>query len=643
MIYATKGNCSDSGHLIGGEQLTFPTSDTYRLAALFHSNNLCDGTFQHLTTIYPTQVGHSAIPDISALPSDLFTFPLPSPTEEAKIQGYRRFTTIGNTVVTSVPEPLAWGSLPIEWEIEWELWPEEVDAQLVLDAVGYEDWLPKGPLDIPPSSVSPQGALLTPGSTLTLKAEIFPSLPSNPASAKRITFTLASSNVPGVAMNAPLMNANQSPLDLQFEASRNTTLLFEGPDRVTTPDGNHTEAYATLSSFDYGAYGEARAVAVLTNGKALLSVARFPYPSSQFQDGPLLLPKRSPNSFISDAWKFDPAWANKADSDDSEKLPDGLGDGHAGDGLTLYEEYRGFFLNGQHVRTLPTEVDYFLRNEIGTFAEPGINLFQNLTKLKVHKLAHTEINTDTRVINQNSLLQGGRHHAESNQHAVILKEDPLRTDVSETIGGPSTPANIASIQMAGNLFGDERKLAIAHELGHSVNIPHHGEGGLLIARWEKRGSDYWEVPLYPSAAPEQQVPTFFLEDVAGSGYIPGPDIPKLHVSVQCQESASNVFSGDENCIMRYRANALIRTNFTGTRFHIQPGETLGSSLCNSAQGSSFNSPGGVLYSGGLHRPSRHGDAASNRGDCQHRICVNDRYRHAPRYGQTSLPVCTMRR
>ena len=77
------------------------------------------------------------------------------------------------------------------------------------------------------------------------------------------------------------------------------------------------------------------------------------------------LPLRSEQSLIADVWKQNHGVAGMADINDNESDP--AGDGHPGDGLSLYEEYRGFIIDGQHVEGNPNKKDYFILNRAGAF------------------------------------------------------------------------------------------------------------------------------------------------------------------------------------------------------------------------------------------------------------------------------------
>src|SRR5207253_1472409 len=122
---------------------------------------------------------------------------------------------------------------------------------------------------------------------------------------------------------------------------------------------------------------------------------------------------------IAEAWLNDSGLTGN-DSDDDENEP--VGDGNKGDGLTLYEEYRGFHENGRHMQSDPKKKDYFLLNLIGADAEPGVWLFAELSGLEVHKDLQRDELADDRLINANT--DQGAHSV--GQHGVIMKTGNVR-------------------------------------------------------------------------------------------------------------------------------------------------------------------------------------------------------------------------
>jgi hypothetical protein len=79
--------------------------------------------------------------------------------------------------------------------------------------------------------------------------------------------------------------------------------------------------------------------------------------------------------------------------------------------------------------------------------------------------------------------------------------------------------------------------------------------------------------------------------------------------------ANDPHTGDDNCVMRYEANAhYIKGNPNG--LYYTPGEHAGFGICTSGAGTGINGPN-------WDPQPRYGDAALNRGNCRGQILVND--------------------
>ncbi|MCE9672173.1 hypothetical protein LY474_30645 [Myxococcus stipitatus] len=326
-------------------------------------------------------------------------------------------------------------------------------VELVIDAVDgtngnpFDTWRPKAVLW---NGIGTEPT--EPGALLELEAHLDPTPTSSShplPKATKITFKLLrSSTVPGTAMNSPLTDPQNSPRDLQFEATRNTLSadrVFVDMDTVSTPPGLHEFATATLSTFDWGAYGEVTAEALLEDGSTL--VARF-----RGSGEPMRIPMRHPLSYIADSWKASNGKLDSDDIEDDEVLPGG-GDGHTGDGLSLYEEYRGFVASGTRVDPDPMLVDFHLFNGFPTDSasyptvSEGASLFEGITGMKVHKnyssedfeFPDTPLDPDPtkRIINFNALTEGHRHLVD--QHLIMVMRASSATEDSNAINGPSSP------------------------------------------------------------------------------------------------------------------------------------------------------------------------------------------------------------
>jgi hypothetical protein len=195
-----------------------------------------------------------------------------------------------------------------------------------------------------------------------------------PPGTASVTFALTNvSAFKGMAMN---FGASEAP-DVAF---------FEAPSPVVAFNVTDKTARAQLKVFDYGGF----ATVTATRGSSIAT--------------PLRLPRDLDDNWLPDAgWQVgqdlieDPGdlEAKTADADD---MPNAVGSpsdpenrGLVGDGLSAFEEYRGFRVSGVHVRTSPAKKDLFIAG--GAETNWGIGFVPGLEaySVKVHSLCDTTL------------------------------------------------------------------------------------------------------------------------------------------------------------------------------------------------------------------------------------------------------------
>lgn len=337
------------------------------------------------------------------------------------------------------------------------------------------------------------------------------------------------------------------------------------------------------------------------------------------------LPKRKEGSFIAESWLKEDL-ANKPHDADDETEP--VGDGDAGDGLTLYEEYRGFYAGGtspdKHVSGDPKTKDLFVVNRIGE--HDGFATFAAATKLRlVTRITTNEMGND-RVVNFN---RSGSAPHRVEQHAVIIQRAAVSGGIGEASGGPGLPKHVNYIAISHNYnlgqtpgfvrrdgrgrSTDYTAATVAHELGHSCNIYHHGEQEIKGVDWVAARVDealVWQENGATIAA---------LHDPSGLPFLPrseGEAIYSMTMGVK-----GGLGSGSEDCFMRYENHAHIWSGGGPVRYYItaDKDELAGTSLCESKTGTGVNAA-----KPGTPWP-RFGDATA--GSCAGQICVNDAMSH----------------
>lgn len=404
----------------------------------------------------------------------------------------------------------------------------------------------------------------------------------------------------GVCLNVPVSASADQCRDLQMKneagheafddskgAGKCTTKEIFQQARTQAPVKDYT---MKVYSRDFGAYGFLRSFGNVNkktslDGKpvyisipVLKTDVRHPAnrpKKTEYADNRVTIPHDIDENRIADGgWTAfgnvtipDPA-DNKADTDG-----DPAGDAFAGDGLTTYEEYRGFKVAAregkEHRRTNTGVKDIFIRNENNL----PVGLYETISDLDVHQITEAQYNgDDKRVVNFNfnaathlSVDQKGLHLIDKGNHSSLLGiaysptghptipnfEQQIRIytgkvrAVVERVNKGVDPAN--QITYAGKLAA-----VVAHELLHGNNVCHHGEGSEEVER--------------------------------------------------SHDLINGLRSGNIDCVMRY--------DNTGTALSKVP-EKPGTILCTSAAGTGYNANG-----------QRFGNAATNRGNCKGQIRVS---------------------
>jgi len=573
---------------------------------------------------------------------------------------------------------------PVQWTITWSLTPNINYDLRITSSPDYPSWRPAGGR----SEKEPSEGLLGMNVVVVDKDTGEPTVQ---VSVDDWKFELKDvSHEPGVSMNYPPKKnlMTPTPADLDFKDLNDGPLAVfpnikvsdDGLTLTATPDPSTDAQIAVfMNSRDWGAWGTLN-VTIRLAGQTI----KGHFAGDDATD--ILLPKRQQGSHIADSWKTEKNIPlETADSDDSETDPVGV-PGCTGDGLTLYEEYRGFMENGKHIEGDPTKKDFFVQNLGGGDLKPGIRKFTAITGLNVHKDLlkdeldglHPDGGHGDRLINFNH--DQGAH--EVDQHGVSMKVCPGINGgltVFTQIGVHGKPGLTAGICMEWKNHGDfftptslgtgnthggaitksaattQYDVAVAHELAHSVGVDHHGEDDPGATRFTLVGpSDPRNTSGAPAFLMEGQTGiVHLLREETGQDIAP-PMWAKLttETTKACGQVGALYGAAQFSSICQAFVQGAVPL-FTNLAFYVGKPQRQhsGNDSCimryffaNAYQATGSNStyylsasgtepvgnglcptPAGTGVNAPSHKPqSRYGDAAPNRGGCQKWVCVNDK-------------------
>ena len=275
----------------------------------------------------------------------------------------------------------------------------------------------------------------------------------------------------GYAMN----KGDGTDLDLQFLDGQSDFTIPEKTEDGWVIDSTKTANSTTVKvqSLDYGAWGKI---------KAEVNVEGHWY-ECRAEDGKdyVTIPYDDDEDHIADMWEEHFGVLSQSEKTDDDQEPQSK---QNGDGFSNYEEYRGFFIDGiwKEWYFSPKRKDVFIYDEIGM----GVSYFTE-TGLMIHLIDKEEYDKE-RIVNFNRGF--GTIDSQDGQKGLYLHEQELvglKGTVKPCVGTPNVVEEVI-INMIDSVvktayaekgteggFLEDYAATIAHELGHAVNIMHHGD------------------------------------------------------------------------------------------------------------------------------------------------------------------------
>lgn len=652
MIFQTGG-----GAVVRREEGSGQPVDCHMTAHIDARRGTYSLAFEILTSTTVTLTGPGAPPSETPNAAGLSfeTGDLPLPAGDDVIRGHAVFEPhigSGHLGTNIVPEGRVMkqqeGALLSPVHVRWQLGRPgpKPPLELILSVENHARWLPEGP--------TPDTAAGAPGNTAIVTAKLRRK-DGGPLErgALNIRFQVAQCSAePGACLNFPV-GAKPDPkaFDLRYVEGGDAEPVGADGQAAETPMGDWRQAKATLGSFDWGAYGSVTAIAYVPNYGDVLATVEGTGKSS------LPMPKRAAGSNIGDAWKERYGAGALSDLDDSEKT---TGNRNDGDGLSLYEEYRGLIARGKHSRhDADSLLDPRRKNLIVLLAKEGRTATDGEPpQQEVYSLQPVGAHLESALAGGRLLAAaiGGAHvvnafqdeapasrqmNANSAyglvkpQHGVLLyalgsgtagdvgvtvplrrhDKTPAKTDFV-AIDFAGTAAGYAG-QKAANAAGglatpyslaEELANTVAHELAHACGAAHHGdlegEGPMRQLYAEHKPPAYTVIGAdgVEITAREHTV-------INADGSATKKDYYELKGQIAGNDSRS---SGDLACLMcypNYYAWRLFTGRGKGYLWRAMVPLPMGTTLCTGRDGQPAN--------------EHFGPATAGRGNCRAKIKIKD--------------------
>ena len=287
----------------------------------------------------------------------------------------------------------------------------------------YETWLPIGGPDED-----------HPGTNLMALVQIRPAA-GNTNSPPKASYTISLEDVssePGVCLNSPPKDKAKSSKDLQIYQLELGNLKVSEDGQSATSKQNATSVGLIIDCYDFGAYGKLKATAKTEDGQTLVA-----YLDGHPDQTLVPIPKDDNGNHVADAWEKDKGVYDRNLAADWDEVDYPKDHKCAGDGISLYERYRGFKFQGLYERLTPTNKFVFvydpddLVKDLEQNQDAKINCFRVVSGCRVRYVEDEEwtgqgmAGAKKRIVNFNS---SGFGHA-VDQHGITVTQNLEETPV----------------------------------------------------------------------------------------------------------------------------------------------------------------------------------------------------------------------
>ena len=341
--------------------------------------------------------------------------------------------------------PYVQGSVTVSWNLGGK--PQDVEA-VIIPFPGFEGWIPEGGKD----EDTEGGFPFVVDAKLRLKNK-----PDKETSEKaKFKFELIdTSKEPGLCLNAPNKDKAKRSFDLKFRQDENPDLKVSNEGQTAQSTEYQESETVVINSYDWGASGKLKVTAILASGEQMIA-----HVEGKPQKEVLVIPCDENDNRVADEWEkqegvFDkklPANWDGAEEPKGQKAP--------GDGISLYEKYRGFEFEGIHERLDPNQKYLFVHDpdevvrRVAQDANVKATSFEAVSKLRLryvdddHWTGGGSSGEKKRIVNFNTDWKPG--HA-VDQHALDVGVDSSFGAFPE---GYLDAFNRASVNLKGSMPSD---------------------------------------------------------------------------------------------------------------------------------------------------------------------------------------------